>query len=59
MPPFAAEQIVAVFAALRKGVQGEITDTVHTLTRRAARSFADFVRDHSSAFRAGGVTVGA
>jgi uncharacterized protein YbjT (DUF2867 family) len=58
LPPFAAEQFVAVFAALRDGAQATTTDTVHTLTGRAARPFADFAREYASAFSSGGVPVG-
>ncbi len=59
LPPFAADQFVALFAELRQGAQSETTDTVRTITGRAPRPFADFARDHTSAFRAGVVPVGA
>jgi uncharacterized protein YbjT (DUF2867 family) len=58
LPPFAAEQIVAIFAELRKSVQSQTTDTVRTITGRTPRSFSDFARDHASAFSAGVVPVG-
>jgi len=58
LPPFAAEQIVAVFGELRRGVQAETTDTVRALTGRTPRSFADFARDYASVFRSSGVPVG-
>jgi hypothetical protein len=51
LPPFAAQQVVTVFEALRRGVQSTTTDAVAALTGRAARSFAHFARDHAGAFR--------
>jgi uncharacterized protein YbjT (DUF2867 family) len=59
LPQFAAEAFMAVFAALRQGAQATTTDTMHALTGRAPRSFADFAREYASAFRAGAVPVGA
>ena len=52
LPPFAADQVVAVFAELRAGVQARTTDAVPALTGRPARPFAAFARDHADAFRA-------
>ena len=51
LPPFAAQQIVTVFDALRRGEQSTTTDDVRSLTGRAARPFAAFARDHAAAFR--------
>ena len=59
LPPFAADQFVALFAELRLGAQGETTDTVRTITGRAPRTFAAFAREYASVFRAGVVPVGA
>ena len=59
LPPFAAEQFVAVFTALRHGIQAATANAVHALTGRPPRSFADFARDYASAFRSSGVAVGA
>ncbi len=50
LPPFAAEQVVRVFDALRDGAQSTTTDTVRALTGTAARSFAAFARDYGGAF---------
>jgi hypothetical protein len=52
MPEFAAEQIVTLFGILRQGAHEQITDTVHVLTGRDSRTFAEFARDHSGLFRA-------
>lgn len=52
LPAFVADQIVAVFDALRSGAQATTTDTVTAITGRAPRSFADFACDHAAAFRA-------
>ena len=52
MPKFAAEQIVALFGILRQGAYEQITDTVHALTGRDSRTFAEFARDHAGLFRA-------
>ena len=59
LPPFAADQLVAVFAALRQGAQATTTDAVHAVTGRAPRSFPEFAREYASVFRSGGVPVGA
>jgi len=52
MPEFAAEQIVTLFEILRQGAHEQITDTVHALTGRDSRTFAEFARDHAGLFRA-------
>ena len=51
LPPFVADQLVAVFGALRDGAQGETTNTVQSITGRPARPFAIFSRNYASAFR--------
>ena len=51
LPPFAAEQVVTVFAELRRGVQATTTGTVNALIGRSARSFATFARQYADAFR--------
>jgi uncharacterized protein YbjT (DUF2867 family) len=51
LPPFAAEQVVAVFDTLRHGGQSVVMDSVEVLTGRAPRPFAAFAREHSDAFR--------
>jgi uncharacterized protein YbjT (DUF2867 family) len=50
LPAFVAEQIVAIFAAARDGVNSEVTGTVESLTGRPARPFAEFARDHAGLF---------
>jgi uncharacterized protein YbjT (DUF2867 family) len=58
MPEFVAEQLVAVFAQLRQGVAGQVTDTVEALTGAPPRSFADFARDHAHLLAPAAVTAG-
>jgi len=50
LPPFAAEQIVTIFGALRGGAQSVTTDNVEVLTRSRPRSFATFAHDYAAAF---------
>ncbi len=50
MPGFVAEQIVAMFAALRQGAAAPVSPAVETLTGRAPRDFACFARDHARLF---------
>jgi uncharacterized protein YbjT (DUF2867 family) len=50
LPSFAAEQVVRVFDALRRGVQATTTDTVPVVSGRPAGSFAAFARQHAGAF---------
>jgi uncharacterized protein YbjT (DUF2867 family) len=58
MPEFVAEQLLAVFAQLRRGVAAQVTDTVEALTGTSPRSFADFARDHAHLFAPAAVTFG-
>jgi uncharacterized protein YbjT (DUF2867 family) len=58
MPEFVAEQLLAVFAQLRQGVAGQVTDAVEALTGARPRSFADFARDHAHLFASAAVTSG-
>ncbi|GAB7106682.1 SDR family oxidoreductase [Streptomyces phaeofaciens JCM 4814] len=44
LSPWLAEQVVAVFGALRDGVNASTTDTVRELTGREPRDIEDFVR---------------
>lgn len=57
LPPFAAEQIVTIFAALRAGAQATTTDTVAAVSGDDPRSFATFAYDHATAFSGVPVTV--
>jgi uncharacterized protein YbjT (DUF2867 family) len=52
LPPFAAEQVVTVFGALRRGVQATTTDVVPVVCGRPAGSFAAFARRHAGVFGA-------
>jgi uncharacterized protein YbjT (DUF2867 family) len=52
MPPFAADQILAAFAALRGGAQATTTDTVRSITGSKPRAFAEFAREHAGVFGA-------
>lgn len=52
LPPFAVQQVVAVFGELRAGAQAETTGAVQAIIGRPARSFAEFAADHAAAFRA-------
>ena len=52
VPEFAAQQIVAVFAALRRGDQGTCTEDLRMLTGRPGRALAAFAADNAGAFRA-------
>jgi uncharacterized protein YbjT (DUF2867 family) len=50
LPAFVAEQIVAIFALAREGVNAEVTGTVESLTGRPPRDFAAFAREHAELF---------
>lgn len=56
-PAPVAQQIVAVFAALRNGVGEEVTDAVESLTGQPPADVATFVRRHAGLFTP--VAVGA
>jgi uncharacterized protein YbjT (DUF2867 family) len=57
MPQPVAQQLVAVFAAMRSGAGEEVTDTVESLTGRPSADVATFLRRHAHLF--GPVAVGA
>jgi len=50
LPGFVAEQIVAMFAALRQGVAAQVSPDVESLTGSAPRDFASFATDHARLF---------
>lgn len=52
LPPFAAQQIVAVFAALRAGAQATTSNDVEDVTGATPRFVREFVRDNAAAFGA-------
>jgi uncharacterized protein YbjT (DUF2867 family) len=58
LPEFVAEQIVAIFAMARLGVNADVTGTVESLTGRAPRDFAAFARDHAALFAPAAEAVG-
>ncbi len=51
LPEFVAEQIVAVFGALRQGAYDQTSNAVYNLTGQMPRSFAQFAHDHASFFQ--------
>ena len=58
LPRFAAEQIGAVFAELRRGVQAEATDTVRRVAGREPRTLDAWFAEFADAFRRGPAPVG-
>lgn len=58
VPGDAAEQVVAVFGMLRRGVAQEVSADVELLTGRAPRAFADWAREHAAAFAPVGAGAG-
>lgn len=58
MPGFVAEQIVAMFGRLRRGVATEVSPVVETLTGSAPRDFASFAIDHARLFAPAEVPTG-
>jgi hypothetical protein len=57
LPDFVAEQVVEVFAMLRRGAGEQVTGTVESLTGSPPRDFASYARDHAHLFAP--VAVGA
>jgi len=52
MPDWFAKDLVALHGFFRTGGGAEVTPTVQEITRKPARTLADFVRDFASAFKA-------
>ncbi len=50
VPPFTAEQIVAMFGQFRAGVSDRTTGAVERLTGRAPRGLGSFLEEHAAAF---------
>jgi uncharacterized protein YbjT (DUF2867 family) len=50
LPDLIAEQVVEVFAMLRRGAGEQVTATVESLTGRPARDFGSFAHDHAHLF---------
>jgi uncharacterized protein YbjT (DUF2867 family) len=57
-PPPVAEQIVAIFAALRRGAGDQVTDDVESLAGRPPADVATFVRRHGHLFTPTAVGAG-
>ena len=57
MPSFVAEQIIAMFAELRRGVAAQVSPAVETLTGSAPRDFASFATDHARLFAPAAATA--
>jgi uncharacterized protein YbjT (DUF2867 family) len=51
LAPFVADAILGVFAAQRDGAMTQVTTGVRTMTGWEPRNFAQFARDHATAFR--------
>jgi uncharacterized protein YbjT (DUF2867 family) len=51
LPEFVAEQITAVFGALRRGAYNQTSDTVQKVTGNVPRTFAQFAHDHTNFFQ--------
>jgi uncharacterized protein YbjT (DUF2867 family) len=52
LPGYLVDFLTTLFPVLREGAAAETTDTVRTLTGSDPRSFAEWARDHASAFGA-------
>jgi uncharacterized protein YbjT (DUF2867 family) len=50
LPEFVADQLIALFGALRRGAYERTSDSVRVLTGREPRSFAQFAREHANLF---------
>jgi uncharacterized protein YbjT (DUF2867 family) len=51
MPDWLIQHLTGVFGLIREGKFEKTTDTVRALTGRKPRTFAQFARDHSAAFK--------
>ena len=51
VPAFVADQVLNVFEALRRGEQAATSTAMKDLTGDVPRTFAEFAREHASAFR--------
>ena len=51
LPHFVVDQLLEVFAALRRGEQTRLTDTVQRLTGRSPQTFATWAATYADAFR--------
>jgi uncharacterized protein YbjT (DUF2867 family) len=58
VPEFVAEQLIAIFAMLRRGVAEQATDTVEVLAGARPRSFAEFAGEHAHLFAPAAVARG-
>jgi uncharacterized protein YbjT (DUF2867 family) len=53
VPRWLADDMLVLFAAIREGYGGAVTDTVFRVTGERPRSFLQFARDHAADFREG------
>lgn len=51
MPDWLVTHLMALFQLIRRGALEQTTDTVHALTGREPRTFAEFARDHLRLFQ--------
>jgi uncharacterized protein YbjT (DUF2867 family) len=59
LPEFVADQVVAIFEQLGRGVAATVTGTVESLTGKPPRSFGEFAREHAGVFAQGGIVAAA
>ncbi len=52
MPDWLVEHLVALFGIIRQGALEQTTDTVHSLSGREPRTFAQFAHEHVGLFQA-------
>jgi len=53
VPAWLADDMLLLFASIREGYGGAVTDTVQKVTGERPRSFLQFARDHAADFREG------
>jgi uncharacterized protein YbjT (DUF2867 family) len=53
VPPWLADDMLVLFAAIREGYGGAVTNTVLEVTGERPRPFLQFARDHAADFREG------
>ena len=53
VPVWLADDMLVLFASIREGYGGAVTDTVQTVTGERPRTYIQFARDHAADFREG------
>ena len=53
VPAWLADDMLLLFASIREGYGGAVTDTVQKVTGERPRSYLQFARDHAADFREG------